>query len=460
MQNQVYLINSDQEQFNIFFHPETSRMMRVSKELSVDQMTNEQIDELLKQFKKENSSDVAVEKVPGRGTVALTFMSARTCNLGCTYCFAGEGEYGSVSDKPAFFTKENYMNAVRFALENYSDGIKSMCFFGGEPMINFREIKSFVREAQDFLKKNDMEFPPTSICTNLVGISSKAIEFLKDNNIFIVTSLDGPKKLNDLARIYQGDGKLSVYDNVVKGINRMKEQGVSYVLQATINRNHLENYQQGDGVKWAKAMDELGWENLAIVPVDTGVESLAITGERLLSNLESFTREITQYYIGKLYKGETDQIPSGIIAPLIQIAKDRSLRDCNAGHSLFFDTNMHIYPCQMFVNEEKFNMGNIEEGLNYEKAHGIANVSRQDAPECQACFARKICSVFCKGIQFQSHGDMYVVSSPRCTFSRTTIEESIKTLATMDKTSAEYKLFWDSFKKVSKRTGNFGYTKT
>ncbi|EGO6690056.1 4Fe-4S cluster-binding domain-containing protein, partial [Enterococcus faecalis] len=156
MQNQVYLINSDQEQFNIFFHPETSRMMRVSKELSVDQMTNEQIDELLKQFKKENSSDVAVEKVPGRGTVALTFMSARTCNLGCTYCFAGEGEYGSVSDKPAFFTKENYMNAVRFALENYSDGIKSMCFFGGEPMINFREIKSFVKEAQDFFKKNDM----------------------------------------------------------------------------------------------------------------------------------------------------------------------------------------------------------------------------------------------------------------------------------------------------------------
>lgn len=53
MQNQVYLINSDQEQ-----------------------------------FKKENSSDVAVEKVPGRETVALTFMSARTCNLGCTYSFA------------------------------------------------------------------------------------------------------------------------------------------------------------------------------------------------------------------------------------------------------------------------------------------------------------------------------------------------------------------------------------
>ena len=53
MQNQLYLINSDQEQ-----------------------------------FKKENSSDVAVEKVPGRETVALTFMSARICNFDCTYCFA------------------------------------------------------------------------------------------------------------------------------------------------------------------------------------------------------------------------------------------------------------------------------------------------------------------------------------------------------------------------------------
>lgn len=45
------------------------------------------------------------------------------------------------------------MNAVRFALENYSDGIKSMCFFGGKTMINFREIKSLVKEAQDFFKK-------------------------------------------------------------------------------------------------------------------------------------------------------------------------------------------------------------------------------------------------------------------------------------------------------------------
>lgn len=41
----------------------------------------------------------------GEGKITLTYMSARICNMGCTYCFAGEGEYGGCCGKPALLRK-------------------------------------------------------------------------------------------------------------------------------------------------------------------------------------------------------------------------------------------------------------------------------------------------------------------------------------------------------------------
>lgn len=456
MNQDFFTLACEDEQYDLIFHVNSSRIAKINKDFKIEDLSREEQEKIASKLP---SKEYVVERREhGLGKISLTFMSSRTCNLGCSYCFAGEGEYGRVKSKPVFFSCEKYIKSLEVALENYPEGIKSICFFGGEPLLNLKEIKKFIPKCYEYFQSRNLEVPPMSICTNLVGISEDTIRFLKEYNVCVVTSLDGPQEVNDMARITKVGG-ISVFDEVLKGLDLLKKNNMGYIIQATLNKHHMDIYEPGYGVEWAKEMDKLEWENLAIIPVSSEIKELQITSQEDLDKLDSFTREITHYYINKLFNNVTTMIPSGIIAPLIQLSKNRQLADCSAGKSMFVDTDSNIYPCQMFPNINEYKIGSCDEGIDPERVNSIANVTRMNASDCENCIARKICSVFCKGIQLQYNNDMYKVSKARCVYQKANIEECIKILANMDKSSDRFRLFWNNYKEVCARTGEFGYTK-
>jgi sulfatase maturation enzyme AslB (radical SAM superfamily) len=89
-------------------------------------------------------------------------------------------------------------------------------FQGGEPLLNWRVIEETVKYSQRINKtyKKSIEFV---ICTNLTLINEDQIKFCKDNNIYISTSLDGPKPLHNKNRkLRSGD---SSYDLFLKKLS-------------------------------------------------------------------------------------------------------------------------------------------------------------------------------------------------------------------------------------------------
>ncbi|SPU38208.1 radical SAM protein [Lysinibacillus capsici] len=111
--------------------------------------------------------------------ISLTLLIVQECNLGCTYCYAEDGEYLDKGKMNNDIAKAS----IDFLLENSGDRKDIyVVFFGGEPLLNFDLIQSTVKYA----KEKEKEFGKTirySITTNGTLITNKIRNFLKKMNL-------------------------------------------------------------------------------------------------------------------------------------------------------------------------------------------------------------------------------------------------------------------------------------
>ncbi len=446
-----FVINSETNR--ILFHAPSFNFTRIDRDLDLDSLTDQDV------YCMTNLDEhiVAEEKdsIYGKGKIGVTFMSSRYCNLNCKYCFAENGEYGKRDDIPKFLTSSMYMDTVKFITENmYPEGIKSISFFGGEPLLNYSQIKAFIEECEEYYRIRNCELPKFGVSTNSILLDTEMLSFFRDHNIQIGLSLDGIKTINDSAR-YSEKEDFSVYDTVAEKVKLLRQYNISYAFQMTINKKHLDEYEEGKFAQWMNEMDVYDCANVAIIPVTSDEKSLGITTEEDFRKLDTISREIANFYINELYNSESRKISTGIVAPMIQIAKKKVNGSCSAGHSIFIDTNGDIYPCHMFCYDSKFILGNIQDkSINYSNVDSNINTKRKEVLACQHCIAQNVCSVWCKGLQYLITGDMYNVLEERCIFQRAIVEECIKTLDKLRDDNEKYRDFANNLKRITNLVKN------
>lgn len=446
-----YIVNDKKNNVQIIYHQPTGRTASIP--LNLDEINYEILDEKLKNVKCiEKPTKVAF----GRGKISMTFMSARTCNLGCKYCFAGEGEYGSLEEKPKNFKCEQYLAALLVALDSYPQGVSKIGFFGGEPLLNYQEIEKFIPKCIEISKKKNVDPPQFVITTNAILLNKEMIRFFKKYKVRLSISIDGGKEINDIARNFK-KSKASVYEIVKEKCELLKNEKMPFFLQATLNAYHIKNYEKGVAISWIKKLEEFNYCNISVAPVETENDELKISMPEQYKSLDLFMRELTEYYLGKIKKGDINNIASQFVLPILLVAKNKYVRSCPSGHSIFIDTDNKIYPCHMFCNEPSFCIGDTINGIDRNLAEYYANIDREMGDECRTCIAKNQCNFWCKGIQYISNKSMITPCKARCVFQRAVIEECIKTLADLRKNENEGKKFWNNFKLYNKLLLEMGY---
>lgn len=169
------------------------------------------------------------------------------CNIDCKYCYLPD----RLSTKK--ISLETFDNALTKILE--SDLVRkdfSVVWHAGEPLVL---PITFYEAATDLIaKRNKTEFKVNqTIQTNGILLSDDWCEFIKENNINIGVSLDGPEIIHDKQRIdRQGRG---THRKVVAGIDLLKKRDIQFYVIAVITDvtlNHPDeffNYFLNLGVK-------------------------------------------------------------------------------------------------------------------------------------------------------------------------------------------------------------------
>lgn len=415
----------EEKDYDVLYHVNSNKVFKINKS-SLD-YTDEDLYKIINVSRENNIKEI--KTAAGKKKISLNLMSSRTCNLGCKYCFAGEGEYGCNTIKPKTISRGIYEDLTNHLLENYKEGIDTISFFGGEPLIDYKNIKEVIPFMKKAFKEHNISIPKICLSTNSVLLTDEVMDFCVEHDIELGLSLDGPKELNDLGRRTKGKSNFSTYDRVYETTLKLIEREIPYKLQMTLNKNHLDNYKKGCIKEWMDSLSEITNTDITVCPVTTDIEGFAISSEEDYEKLDSMAREFVHYYFDEYSKGNTSKSAAIFITPMLFIVNKQIARGCAAGEKMvLIDTDGSVYPCQMYCNDEKYKLGDVVNGFSrYESNNNTCN--RVNNEECQNCIGRNLCTIWCKGLQLLTNGKENSVLKERCVFQRAIIEENLKILS-------------------------------
>ncbi len=148
-------------------------------------------------------------------TALHIFVVSLRCEHSCPYCQVSRQS----DDRLAFdMTEATAAKALDLVFRSPSPAIK-IEFQGGESLLNFELIKFIVLQALELnaFAGRDLQFV---IATNLAVVTDLMLEFCKEHDILISTSLDGPADLHNMNRPRPGKDS---HERAVAGIAKARE---------------------------------------------------------------------------------------------------------------------------------------------------------------------------------------------------------------------------------------------
>lgn len=140
------------------------------------------------------------------------FVLTLRCNNRCGYCQVSRQGPNSVGYDMSFDTADK---AIDFTFRSPAKYLK-IEFQGGEPLLNMPLLRHIVEKSRTRAIQ-DSRTVEYVVCTNLNLIDDEMLNFFRDHDIFVSTSLDGPR---DLHNVNRPNPDCDSYDATVTGIAR------------------------------------------------------------------------------------------------------------------------------------------------------------------------------------------------------------------------------------------------
>jgi len=300
------------------------------------------------------------------------------CNYNCLYCRNGQIEENEALD---FETMKKIIKELK------ENNIFSINISGGEPLLH----KNFV-DIIKLLKENNLVW---NLTTNGSLIDGKMAKTLKDNNInSLFITLTG---MNDELDSYH-KGNKNTFSKARKCIENCKKLNieiyVGYLLTPynVCDIDNFINFINENGLK-AKLMK--------VKPMGTSLlnQDLYIDDKKYNETIK-YMRSLLG---NKLIIGEQNERVEDI--------------NCMAGvTSCVIGADYNIYPCVMFLGEEKVSCGCIKKDSLYNIWNNSKVLSdfrkpRKLANGCNKCIKKEKCHGGCRGNAYLKTGDYNAVES-------------------------------------------------
>ncbi len=349
---------------------------------------------------------------------ALCLHIAHDCNLACRYCFAEEGEYHG---RRALMSYEVGKKALDFLIAHSGSRRNlEVDFFGGEPLLNWQVVKDLVAYGRRQEKIHNKNFRFT-LTTNGVLLNDEVQEFVNREMANVVLSIDGRKEVHDHMRPFR-NGKGS-YDLVLPRFRKLAD-----------SRNQEKCYVRGTFTRYNRDFSrdvlhlaDLGFRQISVEPVvGTEEEEYALRPEDLPEIFAEYDRLAAEMV--RRYGTDEDFTFFHFMLDLTGgpcVAK--RLSGCGSGTEYLAVTPWgDLYPCHQFVGEEKYRMGNVDEGIiRTDLREEFRNCNVYSKEKCRNCFARFYCSGGCAANAYKFHGSINEAYEISCELERKRVECAI-----------------------------------
>jgi uncharacterized protein len=341
------------------------------------------------------------------------------CNLACDYCYIGKKQ----SVMP-LSTAESIIDFIfQYAQKNGVSERIDISFFGGEPLIEIELLKKITRIIKNHRSYNKF-LVLISLVSNGTLLSEDILKFLKENNIELCISCDGPAEVQDKFRHFpDGRGSSSV---VEKNIKRAVKIFPLLSVNAVFSPENLYLLPE--------AVDYLA--SLGVRNIDLNPNIYARWTKDEADMLPEIFDRLGKRYV-KFYQQGEPRFISLIDSKIAVILREgyRPLEKCRMGNGEFaFGPSGNIYPCEKFIGSDdgiEHCIGSIKEGFTAGACcKGISNVVLNE--ECLTCGLNEYCMNWCGCTNYYSTGNYNLVSPFMCAFEKALVNTAFKIIQNLD----------------------------
>lgn len=342
---------------------------------------------------------------------AVSLNMAQGCNLRCTYCFAGEGDYGT----KGMMT----LATAKAALSLLSQGKERfhVVFFGGEPMLNYAVIQQVVAWAETQAVKYSF-----AITTNGTLLTKEKLDWLKAKRFSMTLSYDG-KGLQSRQRLNK-DKQTNSEDLVERKVEAFGDQIKALrdvVIRATVTKENLDALEHA-------MLTTLTAHNfkLAVAHHATPLRAFSFSDADIEKLAGIFKRVID----GLLAAEDWDKVLKldNVMKHVRSIHKGRTgMRACGAGlNYLTVSVAGDFYLCHRFNEDETEKFGSIEAGLDTPRLEEVAAFRAAAKDPCKSCWVRQWCAGGCMHEHKVMTGDKFSLDPMYCKLLSLEVEQSMR----------------------------------
>lgn len=338
-------------------------------------------------------------------------------------------------------------DVLRFLHRSGSQNV-GFTFFGGEPMLEFDTIISPLVAWSKNAFENCTRFAMT---TNGTLFTKERLDFLKENNIHFMLSMDGASTAQGLNRPL-ANGENSFY---------AIEPYLPYILELwplQSFRETLTEYNVQHFFEDILYFESIGCKKLMVVP-----DIFKIWSADKLDILHEQIKLYESYLLNCFQNGKTPLLIheyAMAFMKLVQIAGNplmerRSEPSCHGCYkcgfgirgSVSIDPTGDIYGCHHISPLKRgsdYYLGNIYDGIYQERVLNLAN--RYDRNKvgnkmCSSCGLDKICDGGCAPNNYQINGDEHKVPEMYCIWWRTVMDSAYRLCGVLENNEMFKKMF-------------------
>lgn len=314
--------------------------------------------------------------------ICMYLLTSTYCNLTCKYCSV---RYNKVLTGQKM-SLEIALQAVEEFFRDSADP-KYICFFGGEPLVNFPIIREVVRYVN-----RKYGFNKFKINTNGTLITDEIAHFLAQHNFTIGVSIDGPPNIHDSLRkiMRSGNGSFSL---VERGWRKLKAHGCKDLGIVTVLCS----------VNAKRIREVVNYLLETFDPTTINLEPIESIPDKALEMLRPSPTEVASALIHNFLELESRKhIRDNIISRYLYhfTAEEPNLYGC-ASHwgARVVDTNGNIGPCFNFTSSKYFSTTSA-----FSEWRDCSPITMKD---CWHCPAIGICGGICAAHSYCHTGTIW-----------------------------------------------------
>lgn len=343
-------------------------------------------------------------KIESKKINTLDIYLTHDCNMACSYCCNKGGDFGipfktrKMSWKTAKATFDWF-----FSQNQYSQEPLTICFFGGEPLLNlpvFAKSLNFIRRKWYPRIKVPLRL---LLSTNGTLLNKEILDLVAKSGCQLVISMDSCRLEHDRNRILKNKGK--TYDIILNNIRYAKKMfpEVKIIINSTTNHNS----DLGNIFKYKYADTNPKIEHRFNVEHSIFKSFIRNTKSQLIF-INNFKNELKNNYLTSLKNGrkfiylETEAFNS------LNNRKNSLFNKSYCGAAISkasVSAAGDIYPCSLGLFDKRLKIGSVFSGLDRKKINWFFRKNRSlrkfRAEHCFNCWAKNICAGFCYLLPFK-----------------------------------------------------------